>query len=134
MRLIPGSFAIVALVAGCAVTSVDGERLRPGSDAFSDYVESVFRRQNEIATELALALDDETIETERYEALEEAELELLRACRSLNELAEAQRDGESPRGIGALKRARQAPECERASDDAAVRIRRARGAEVIPSR
>lgn len=119
MRLILGPFAIVALVVGCAVTSVDGVRLRPGSDAFSDYVESVFRRQNEIATELALVLDDEPPETERYGTLEDAELELLRACRTLNELAEAQRDGESPGGIGALKRARLAPDCERATQHAA---------------
>lgn len=97
----------------------DGRRLRPGSDAFANYVESVFRLQNEAATELALALDTEDPGNTRYEALEDAELDLLRACRGLNELAARRRDGESPGGAGALRRAREAADCERAAIAAA---------------
>jgi hypothetical protein len=119
MHLMRSSFAVLVLIGGCAVTRVDGERLRPGSDDFSDYVESVFRRQNEVATELALAIEDESVETDRYAALEDAELALLVACRGLNELALAQRNGERIRGLGALKRARLAPECESATNRAA---------------
>ncbi|HUF72774.1 MAG TPA: hypothetical protein VMR74_07750 [Gammaproteobacteria bacterium] len=122
MRVILSSAVIVVLAAGCAVTTVDGERLRVRSDAFPDYVESVFRRQNEIATALALAIDDETPGSGRYAALEAAELELLTACRGLNELAEASRDGEGPRGLAALQRARLAPDCERATNNAAEEL------------
>ena len=118
MRVMFFSAVIVALAAGCAVTTVDGKRLRIGSDAFPDYVESVFRRQNEVATGLALAIEDEPSGTGRYAALEAAELELLTACRGLNELAEATRGGEDPRGLAALQRARVAPDCERATNRA----------------
>lgn len=120
MRATLCSFAIAVLAAGCAITSVDGERMRPGSDAFSDYVESVFRRQNQVATDLSLALEDEPDDTDRYSALEDAELDLLRACSTLNELAEASRAGDEPGGLSALKRARLAPDCERATKEAAA--------------
>ena len=106
---------ILGTVAGCAVTSVEGRRMGVGSDAFADYVEAVFRRQNETATALGFALDGEAPGSERYRALEAAELNLLTACRALNELASAARAGESRRGPGSLRRARQAPECELAA-------------------
>jgi hypothetical protein len=107
-----------AWLAGCAVTSGDGRRLRPGSDAFADYVEAVFRRQDRIRTEVGLALDEQDPESDAYFELEAAELELQMSCRGLNELASRRRDGEDAGGIGALRRARQAPECERAVDRA----------------
>jgi hypothetical protein len=106
---------IVGTVAGCAVTSVDGRRMGIRSDAFADYVEAVFRRQNEAATALGFVLDGEQPGSERYRALEAAELNLLTACRGLNELASAARAGESGRGPGSLRRARQAPACEQAT-------------------
>ena len=121
-------------ISGCAVTSADGARMQPKSAAFAAYVEAVFRRQNEIATELALALDDEDPESVRFRELEDAELALLTACRGLNQMALSQRDGERVRGLSALKRARQAPACETASSAAAALLRRARGAEAGPSR
>jgi len=108
------AFAAVFSLCGCAVTTADGTRLNPGSDGFADYVETVFRRQNAAATELTLALEDEDPASARYVALEAAELELLTACRGLNQLAATRRDGDDPRGLAALRRARQAPDCERA--------------------
>jgi len=107
-------------LSACAVTSVDGDRMQPRSDVFSAYVEEVFRRQSEIATELTLALDTEAPDGDRYIALEDAELELLTACRGLNEMAQRRREGDDIRRMGALKRARQAPECERATRNAAA--------------
>jgi hypothetical protein len=89
------------------------------SDGFADYVEAVFRRQNAVATELADAIDDELPASERYAALEQLELELEIACRGLNQLAQAQREGEPAGGLGGLKRARGAPDCEGAADRAA---------------
>lgn len=121
IRAIPAVIVVLGLATtGCAVTSADGERLRPGSEAFADYVETVFRRQNELQLELALELDDEDPGSARYAALEAVELELLQACRGLNELAARRRDGDEGGGPGALKRAREAPECERVSDKAAA--------------
>lgn len=108
--------------AGCAVTSADGRRLRPGSDAFADYVEAVFRRQNEIATALSLALDTETVDTPRYLRLEDAEIALQTACSQLNAMALAQRDGRDPGGLGALRRARSAPDCELAAASASAAL------------
>lgn len=111
---------LLLTLTGCAVTGAGGQRLRTGSDAFADYVETVFRRQNEIATALSDALDQADPDSARYAALEAAELDLLVACRGLNELAQRRRNGERVGGFGALKRARQAPDCERAADQAAA--------------
>jgi ABC-type uncharacterized transport system permease subunit len=116
MRRISSFIAIVIGLAGCAVTSIDGVRMPLGSDSFADYVEAVFRGQNELATAIAAAIDDLSPGSERYAVLENAELELLAACRGLNQLARARRDGESAGGLGGLKRAREAPACERATD------------------
>lgn len=90
------------------------------SETFAAYVEGVFRRQNEVAAELSLALEREPDDTERFSLLEAAELTLLTECRGLNEMARAQRAGEQLAGLGALKRARQAPDCERATARAAA--------------
>ena len=60
---------IVGLAHGlsaCAVTSADGRRMSPRSDAFADYVEAVFRRQNEVSGELAFALDELDVDTNLY--------------------------------------------------------------------
>jgi len=110
--------SLAAFAAGCAVTSVEGERMRPGSDAFAAYVETVFRQQNEIATSLAFEIDDEDADSPRYLELESAETELDAACRGLNELARRRRDGEPLGGLGALRRAREAPACEQAATTA----------------
>ena len=109
-------------LSGCAVTSLDGQHMVPGSDEFADYVELVFRRQNAVATELALALDDVDPASDRYTELEAAELDLLTACRGLNEIASSRRDGDDARGLAALRRARQAPDCERAAEAAAAAL------------
>jgi hypothetical protein len=90
------------------------------SDAFADYFESVFRNQNELADRLAAALDEADPDSARYAALDAAELDLLTSCRGVNELARRRQNGESAGGLGALKRARQAPDCERATQAAAA--------------
>jgi len=107
--------ALILGLGGCAVTATDGTRMGLRSDEFADYVESVFRRQNEVASALALELDAEDPGSERYDELDAAELALLNACVGINELAARQRDGDPLGGLRALKRARQAPECERAT-------------------
>lgn len=120
MRSLPVSIAIAMFLSGCAVTNVGGLRMALGSDAFSAYVEDLFRRQNNVGTELAFAIEDEPVGGERHTMLEAAELELLTACRGLNQIARAERDGESVGGFSALKRAKSAPDCERATDTAAA--------------
>jgi hypothetical protein len=115
MRRIGSGIVIAGCVAGCAVTSVDGDRMRLKSDRFADYVEATFRRQNAVSTDLAIEIDEEGADSVRYTILETAERRLLADCRGLNELARARRDGESASGLGALKRARGTPDCERAT-------------------
>jgi hypothetical protein len=112
--------ALLLGLCGCAVTSFDGTRMALKSDAFADYVESVFRRQNEVASALALELENGDPDSDRYRDLDAAELGLLEACVGINELAARQRDGEPLGGLKALKRARQAPACERATEAAAA--------------
>lgn len=107
--------ALLLSLCGCAVTSVNGTRMGIRSDEFADYVETVFRQQNEVASVLALELESADPDSERYAELDAAELAVLDACVDINELAAAQRDGESLRGFKALARARQTPECERAT-------------------
>ena len=115
MRQIPGILVVVSLIHGCAVTSLDGRRMGVASEAFAEYVETVFRRQNEVATALATELDGAEPGSERYRVLEVAELNLLTACQGLNELASSIRSGGSGRASGSLRRARQAPDCEQAA-------------------
>jgi len=115
MRRIVSGIVVAGCAAGCAVTSVDGDRMRLTSDRFADYVEATFRRQNEVSTDLAVEIDEAAADSARYTILETAERRLLADCRGLNELARAQRDGEPAGGLGAVKRARGAPDCERAT-------------------
>lgn len=111
---------------GCAtVTTADGQRLPIASERFADYAESVFRRQNRIATELAFALEDVPEQDPAFGELEAAEESLLTECAGLNEAAAAARDGDRiavRRQIGA---ARKAPDCERAAAAAAATLARA---------
>jgi hypothetical protein len=112
--------SMLGVTAGCAaVTSLDGERMSMRSAAFASYVEAVFRRQNEVATELAFALDSAPFDSARYRQLEAAEAALLDACDGLNLIAERRRDGEGAGGLRAARAARKAPECERAALSAA---------------
>jgi hypothetical protein len=96
--------------------------MRLKSDRFADYVEATFRRQNQISTEMALEIDAAEIDSARYSILETAESELLAACRGLNELATAERDGERVGGLGGLSRARDTPDCEAAIGRAAAAL------------
>lgn len=112
-----GAAALLA-TACAAVTTPDGERLSMGSKAFRAYVESVFRGQNEVATELTFAFEDEGLSDADYAALESAEAELLHACEGLNEIAAARRDRAAFGKLEAAKAARRAPECELATRDA----------------
>ena len=109
----------IALPAGaCTVVTGDGVRLRAGSDAFADYVESVFREQNEVLSALSFALDAESLDSDRYIALEAAEADVLEHCDGLNVIATARQRGERSGGLGALAAARRAPDCERAAQSA----------------
>lgn len=123
LKISPMRTLLIALIfsmslAGCAITSVDGRRMALRSDEFQAYVEAVFRRQNELSTALALVIDAEPSDSARLGRLEDVELDLLRSCSGLNEIARARRDDEDVGGLAALKRARQAPACERAADRA----------------
>jgi hypothetical protein len=112
----------VVLTAGCvAVTTLDGERLAMRSPEFRAYVESVFRAQNRVATELAFALESDVGPAAEAE-LESAELGLIDACAGLNQIAIGRRDGTGRSGLGRVEAARRAPDCERAARAAEAAI------------
>lgn len=112
VALLRFSIVIFALLAGCAttVTTMDGRTLALNSTEFREYVERVFREQNQAATALAFAQDDSS--GTRYETLLELEDALLEACADLNEVAAARRDD---RALGLRQQASMAataPNCE----------------------
>lgn len=117
------TLAGVASAAACvSVTTLDGERLAMTSPAFRAYVESVFRAQNRVATELAFALEAAGSDSAGYAMLESAEIELIDACAGLNEIAVGRRDGTGRGGPGRAEAARRAPDCERAARAAEAAI------------
>jgi len=102
----------------CAVTGQDGQRMVIRSDPYRAYVREVYRHQSEVSDALISALDEADPDSARYAELDATDLDVLTACRGINELASAEQSGDSPRGLAALKRARQVPECEGAVRDA----------------
>ncbi|HEY7671125.1 MAG TPA: hypothetical protein VIC71_02825 [Gammaproteobacteria bacterium] len=109
-----------------SVTTLEGERLTAPSSEFRAYVETVFREQNRVATELAFALESAAGSATESE-LETAETELIAACASLNEIATERRAGHELSRQRQIDAARSAPHCEqttRAAADALESTRR----------
>lgn len=127
--LLASTGALTALTGCATVVTADGEELRMTSSAYRAYVETVFRAQNRVASDLAFALEEAPAEPVEL-ALAAAEAQLLEACASLNEIATRRRDDERAgfrRGVAA---ARAAPRCEEAARDAEAVL--ARAADAAP--
>jgi hypothetical protein len=105
------------------VTTASGQRLAIASPEFRDYVERIFRQQNQTATELAFALEDvpQGDSTSSVE-LAVAETALLDACEGVNQLATARRDQQRLGPLRQAEAARQAPRCEAATAKARVAL------------
>lgn len=111
--------SVLGLSACAAVVSMDGERYPLTSEAFRDYLEGVFRAQNQTADALAFALEDLGKEPATLVGkLNAADAKLLAACGGVNQLALSRRDGSAMTRREALAAARSAPTCERADRDA----------------
>ena len=109
--------SVSTLVIGTAcvsVTTQDGQRLRAPSDEFRAYVESVFREQNRIGTDLAFALESPA-DIAVQDNLETAESELIAACAELNEIASERRAGRDLERSLQVQAAKSAPQCEAAT-------------------
>jgi hypothetical protein len=118
--------SILVLETACvSVTTLDGERLTAPSNEFRAYVEAVFREQNRVATDLAFALESSANPAEQDE-IEAAEGELIVACASLNEIATERRSGSELSRQRQIDAAKSAPQCERATQAAAVTLESAR--------
>ena len=114
------ALASFVLATACAsVTTREGERLRITSPEFRAYVEAVFREQNRVATELAFALESESLAAPLRRSLEAAEQDLLVACEGLNEVAIGRREGADLGPLREASAARRAPQCESAARAAA---------------
>lgn len=111
---------LALLLAGCAgvITTADGRRLALTAPEFPAYVESVFRQQNQVATDLAFALEDAPDDGAVAARLSAAEDALLAACTDLNELATLRRDDRRTGLRLKLETAKSAPRCEAATLDA----------------
>jgi hypothetical protein len=109
-----GVLCAASLMCACAaVVTADGQRLEPASAEFRAYVERVFREQNEVASELAFAIEDAAPDPPA--ALTSAEDALIGACAGLNEIAARRRDEQRAGARRGLAAARAAPQCERAA-------------------
>lgn len=121
MRRLPLCCVLLAaagLSACAAVTTAGGRRLRVGSSDFRRYVESVFRQQNRVETQLSFALAGDDLKPHDRRALQRADTALLEACAGLNEIA-ASRENDAQLGkLRQLRAARRAPHCERATASA----------------
>lgn len=115
LHVILYSIGFVISGTGCVTTvqPIEGAPLRVSSDAFRSYAEQVFRLQNEIASEIALRLED--ADPKDVARLEDAEDALLDACQQLNATAARRRDGGGTRPLDDLSTARSVPACETAA-------------------
>jgi hypothetical protein len=118
--------AAAAGLGGCAgVVTQDGQRLGLTSPDFRAYVERVFRRQNQVATDVELALEDVPAGGTEPAGLAAADERLQSACAGVNELATARRDGVKLGLRHQLRAAKTVPQCERAAETAADALRAA---------
>jgi hypothetical protein len=115
LHVILYSIGFVICCNGCVTTVQprDGDPLRVSSREFRAYAERIFRLQNEVASEIALRLED--AEPADVSALEAAEDALLDACAQLNATAARRRDGGGVRPFSDLSTARSVPACETAA-------------------
>jgi hypothetical protein len=106
--------AIMLILPGCATPFLGGYGAKGQSkEEFTRYVESVFRLQNSMTSEIMTL--QETGDTRNLDALLQAEQQMQAACASLNEYASRDIDGLS---IGLFLRRRvekSANECEQAA-------------------
>lgn len=116
-RATPGAWVLltVLLVQGCATVTVptaDGGEKTMTVEAFEQYTEAVFRRQNQASNQVIMLADE--VDDATYTTLQEAEKQMLEACAPLNDYAVHERDQESaslslkrsiPRTIDACDRA-----------------------------
>jgi hypothetical protein len=124
-RALLGPSALLLGTACVSVTTLDGERLTAPSAEFRAYVETVFREQNRVATDLAFALESVT-DVASYDAIEGAERELITACAGLNEIATERRAGRELGQLRQAEAAKSAPQCEQATRVAEAALEPAR--------
>ena len=108
----------MAMLPGCALSPVDlpdGHRVAVTSDAFRDYAEQVFRRQNRALDEL-IGLQQSVDGDEYFQP----EQDIVEACSDLNRLAALRRDGRAA-GIGLKRRL---PRTVVACDKTVLRVER----------
>ena len=80
---------LLLMLTGCVIShpAQDGKNTL----SFSEYVEDVFRRQNNIVSEILIIIEDDADETDHAELIR-SEQNLQEACKLLNEYAVRERD------------------------------------------
>jgi len=111
--------ASLLCLAACVplVETQDGRHLRATSPAFKDYVERVFRQQNNLSWALVEALETVS-DPDKRQKLNQLESQLRRACEPVNRLASARRRGTASSRAEQLALVRTLPQCEASSQEA----------------
>ncbi|MDO9267872.1 MAG: hypothetical protein Q7T96_02040 [Methylobacter sp.] len=108
------TLAIAASISGCAVPLFGGYGANGQSrEEFEHHVEDIFRLQNQMTSEVMMLLEND--ETEKPEALLQAEQHMQKVCADLNEYVSRDIDGLSS-GLFLRRRVeKSAIDCEQAA-------------------
>ncbi len=108
---------LMFLLQACATVTTtlpDGSHKTRSIEDFEHYAESVFRRQNQATAQAGMLLDED-LNQDDYNALEAAETAMLRACKSLNEIANRKIDQQDSDILLQLEIKRSIGECDYAT-------------------
>jgi hypothetical protein len=110
-------FTVILLCFGCAtnserLTSPNGESL--SKDRFKQYVESVFKRQNQAMSSMIMMPVDE-LSTDLQAQLLDAEHSVNTRCKALNDVANLHIDGKKESMFQKLKISRSVNDCDAAT-------------------
>jgi flagellar motor protein MotB len=106
-------------LSGCSLPFMQGQT----KEEFARYVESVFKLQNGMTSQI-MALGDSDTKPRNFDALLQAEQDMQKRCEALNEYANRESEGESV-GLALQTRvAQSAKDCEAAAKNVQTLLRR----------
>ena len=108
-------FTIISLITGCAVPFFGEYGANNQSrEEFAHHVEEVFRLQNRMTSEVMMLLESDE-DTQKNEALLQAEQHMQQMCADLNEFVSRDNDGLSSGLLLRLRVEKSAMNCEQAA-------------------
>ena len=111
------SMLITLVLSGCSLPFLGGYGAEgQSSEEFAHYVESVFKLQNSLTSEI-IGLADSDDKPANMDALLQAEQSMQKKCEALNEYATLDSDGSNVSVMLKTRVAQSAKECETAAKD-----------------